>query len=610
MSFVVLRKLSKSRSLFTFYKEVSKLLLVFLVVLSSCNCKNKNPMMDVELQRWDAMLNDNSDAAPLVLDSIGSLLLSKVNVLNEEQYAFAQLLVAKAKNKAYIPTISVDSMTNVVSYYAKFLPNSQRLAESYYLLGCAYRDSHEALKAMDNYSKAVCVLNRLRPLNLRLLGRVYMQMSELYGSMNLPSLKLRYIDLATKSLMQIGDSVAALNYYVCKNSAYLDKKMWDSAIAVNNYVGNEFLKLGMPLQANVSFGNSFFPYIQKEEYQKAEMAMQKYENSSMFIGNNVRAGAEIYYYHKGLYYLAIGQNDSAYYYFLKERRVGHDLNNQLASSLGLAKLYRILGQGDSVGKYALEAYELNDSLYNENVARAILQMKNLYDYSENERISKTKSLEAERSKSCLLAFLLVFIVSLFLLCVVARSFYIKEKKKKKLVQKLYFEAVEKIEKLENSFSMLKVIDENKVKEVQNSLKNEIHKLQLEIDAYKSSLNITKDNLLEQEMQNSKVCLRFKYLAFHIVCEHPTAKDWEELDLLMSTKLPGFHNLLLFEKALTKIEYRLCFLVRLNFKAAEIADLLDISRTSVTKIRCRLLKKIFDLEGSLKKFDELIRKIQK
>ena len=148
--------------------------------------------MDVELQRWDAMLNDNSDAAPLVLDSIGSLLLSKVNVLNEEQYAFAQLLVAKAKNKAYIPTISVDSMTNVVSYYAKFLPNSQRLAESYYLLGCAYRDSHEALKAMDNYSKAVCVLNRLRPLNLRLLGRVYMQMSELYGSMNLPSLKLRY----------------------------------------------------------------------------------------------------------------------------------------------------------------------------------------------------------------------------------------------------------------------------------------------------------------------------------------------------------------------------------------------------------------------------------
>lgn len=610
MSFVILRKLNTLGCLLAFKKEASKLLVAFLIILSFANCVEKKLNVDKDLQHWDEMLNDNSDTAPYVLKCVDSLLHTRKNMLNKEQYVFVQLLTAKVKNKVYNPTISVVSMNEVVDYYAKELPNSQKLAESYYLLGCAYRDNHDALKALDNYNKAVGVLKRLNPMNLSLMGNVYMQMSELYNSLNLPILRLKYIDLASNSLMQVGDSIAALNYYVCKNSTYIDRNMWDSAIAVNNYVGNEFLKLGMPLQANVSFGNSFYPYLQKKEYSKAKLAMQKYERSFMFMGDSLRTGAEIYYYHKGLYYLAIGQNDSASYYFLKERRVGHDLNNQLASSLGLAKLYKILGQGDSVGKYALKAYELNDSLYNENVARAVLQMKNLYDYSESERISKIKSLEAERSRSSLLAAILVFIVALFLLSTVAKALYFKEKKKQKLVQKLYLEAVGKIEKLENSISTLKEIDDIKVKKIQHTLKDEILKLQHEINVYKNRLNTSEDNLLEKELQNSSVCLHFKYLAFHIVHEHPTGKDWDEMDLMISTKLPCFYNFLLYEKVLTKMEYRLCFLVRLNFKASEIADLLEISRTSVTKIRCRLLKKIYNIEGSSKKFDELIRRMQK
>ena len=64
-----------------------------------------------------------------------------------------QLLYHKAMNKAFIPFTSDSIMQEVADYYEHHgSANNQMLA--YYVLGCVYRDMHEAPTALEYYNKA------------------------------------------------------------------------------------------------------------------------------------------------------------------------------------------------------------------------------------------------------------------------------------------------------------------------------------------------------------------------------------------------------------------------------------------------------------------------
>jgi len=131
-------------------------------------------------------------------------------------------------------------------------------------------------------------------------------------------------------------------------------------------------------------------------------------------------------------------------------------------------------------------------------------------------------------------------------------------------------------------------------------------LRKQISEYREQINDNEMLEREKEIYESEIYHRFKYLSYHAATLQPSKKEWEELMALVSLKCPQFCRFLQVEHNLSDVEYRVCLLTRWGFKAAETADLVEISRTSVSIIRKRLLKKIFKEEGNAKKFDELLK----
>ena len=57
--------------------------------------------------------------------------------------------------------------------------------------------------------------------------------------------------------------------------------------------------------------------------------------------------------------------------------------------------------------------------------------------------------------------------------------------------------------------------------------------------------------------------------------------------------------------MSQSEYDMCLLIRLRFKPAEIAALMNCDRSTVTVTRSRMLKKYLSKEGKAKDFDDYL-----
>jgi hypothetical protein len=89
-------------------------------------------------------------------------------------------------------------------------------------------------------------------------------------------------------------------------------------------------------------------------------------------------------------------------------------------------------------------------------------------------------------------------------------------------------------------------------------------------------------------------------------EKLTEEDWRRVRMMIIETLPQFYGTLSAkEYALNINEYNTCVLIRLHVKPQEISNMLEITKAAVSKIREKLLYKIFGIEGKAKEFDERI-----
>lgn len=87
---------------------------------------------------------------------------------------------------------------------------------------------------------------------------------------------------------------------------------------------------------------------------------------------------------------------------------------------------------------------------------------------------------------------------------------------------------------------------------------------------------------------------------------PSEEQWSELSRLINEASPDFYNTVNGGKSMLSVkEYRLCMLTYLQFRPADICNLLEMESSHVTHMRSRLLTKIFGEEGNCKRFDERI-----
>ena len=80
----------------------------------------------------------------------------------------------------------------------------------------------------------------------------------------------------------------------------------------------------------------------------------------------------------------------------------------------------------------------------------------------------------------------------------------------------------------------------------------------------------------------------------------------QTDELVETVAPDFYVIMNRYTVLREEEYRVCLLIKAQFKMSEICYLLGIGNSKLTNLRARLLGKVFGKEGGAKDFDRAIQ----
>ena len=408
-----------------------------------------------------------------------------------------------------------------------------------------------------------------------------------------------------------------------KIAPYYDLSKIDSAISVGEHASDLAKLHGHGNLSAAILGGIIGKLVEKGNIPKAQHFIDIYESESGYFdsNNDIEKGMETYYYVKGLYYLYKGNLDSAEYLFRKELKEGIDFNNQNAGSRGLALVYQQKHVPDSTAKYALYSYAMNDSVYAQMATDKVEQMQALYDYSRHQEIAqqeRDKREKTEKEKETIRNICIALLFLVFLSAYIIR----REKKKRQLEHAKYERSVSNLVKAQTELNRLRSqkedfaaiasdLEQMRAHEYELNImieekEKEVEELQTEIEAYMEKAKV-QDVSAEDILKSSPIFENIKKKADRgtILSED----EWQELNKLVIETLPNFYNFISSKKHnLNNNEFKICILRRLDFTPKTIAYMLNLSPSSITKIRNNMSKKLFGEEDNSKEFDKMLKQL--
>ena len=577
-------------------------LVLLLVAIVSCM---GNKRYDNLMQRADSIMDSNDDSAKVAIELLNKV-KPQLDDFTKGQRMRYELLYHKAMNKACITFTSDSVMKEVVDYYDHHGSANERMLANY-VLGCVYRDMHEAPMALEYYDKATEQADTTAAdCDYGTLYRVYSQMGFLFSKQYLPYQLLDAFGKAEKYAYLAKDTFNAIVNYQNQGEVYdfLGKK--DSAIAINLQAAKLFKKHGNDYAAAIAFGCNYKYYIEKKDFINAKKAFEAY-NSTGYEGNSNYEDAKAYVlYQKGTYYLFVNKQDSAYDNLSLSFKICKSYSIKAATTKALAQYYAKVNQPAMAMKYALQSSEYNDSDLIEARKTQLQQVQAMYDYSRNQEIAKNAEQKAERSTRMNYMIVLSCLMLFLLLSYIYRK-QIAIKKKKIAVSKLLYEdSLLNLKRLQDERAKLVAENDNKLAQVIMEKENTISKLKAEITHIQERYSLSSVSDADLILKDSSIYKKIKFIEVHPkekMCE----EDWKELADTIEEVVPNFIPVL--KNKLNDKDYQICLLVRLGFSTSLVARLLGLSDAAISKSRKTMLKKICRKEGKPKEFDEYILQIQ-
>ena len=583
-------------------KEKVIYLLLILLILASCAGNRK---YDDLMQRADSIMNVNDDSATVAIRMLDGI-KPQLPEFSQSQKMRYELLRHKAMNKACITFTSDSVMKEVVDYYDHHGSANERMLANY-VLGCVYRDMHEAPMALEYYNKATEQADTTAAdCDYGTLYRVYSQMGFLFSKQYLPYQELNAFDKAEKYAYLAKDTLNAIINYQNKGEAYgyLGKK--DSVIASNLQAAKLFKKHGNDYAAAIAFGCNYDYYIEKKDSINAKKAFEAY-NSTGYEGNSNYEDAKAYVlYQKGTYYLFVNKQDSAYDNLSLSFKICKSYSIKAATTKALAQYYAKVNQPAMAMKYALQSSEYNDSDLIEARKTQLQQVQAMYDYGRNQEIAKNAEQKAERSTRMNYMIVLSCLMLFLLLSYIYRKQIAIKKKKIAVSKRLYEDSLLKLKRLQDERAKLVAENDNKLAQVIMEKENTISKLKAEITHIQERYSLSSVSDADLILKDSSIYKKIKFIEVHPkekMCE----EDWKELADTIEEVVPNFIPVL--KNKLNDKDYQICLLVRLGFSTSLVARLLGLSDAAISKSRKTMLKKICRKEGKPKEFDEYILQIQ-
>lgn len=591
---------------------------VLMLMAAATGCSERQEHLDA-LNRAISLMDDHPDSALSVLDSLGKHQADFGHHFNM-QYRLHRL---NAYNKLDTVFHTTDEASQLVTYFDDHgTSNEQMLA--YYLLGRAFFDLHEAPQALRHYQVAAERADTTATdCNFRQLSRVYGQMGDLFYYQNLMENSLQCDDKSIEYALRGKDTLNAILSMTGKIASYDMLLEKDSAIRIAEQASALARIHGYQELSAAILGGTIRDLIEKGELLKAKQYIDRYESASSYFDEhgNIERGRETFYYSKGLWYLYTNKLDSAEFFFRKELREGRDFNNQNAGSRGLALVYQQKHVPDSTAKYALYSYAMNDSVYAQMATDKVEQMQALYDYSRHQEIAqqeRDKREKTEKEKETIRNICIALLFLVFLSAYLTR----REKKKRQLEHAKYEKSVANLAKAQTELNRLRSqkedfaaiasdLEQMRAHEYELNImieekEKEVEELQTEIEAYKEKAKV-QDVSAEDILKSSPIFENIKKKADRgtILSED----EWQELNKLVIETLPNFYNFISSKKHnLNNNEFKICILRRLDFTPKTIAYMLNLSPSSITKIRNNMSKKLFGEEDNSKEFDKMLKQL--
>lgn len=599
------------------FKYAGLIISIIISLISCTHNKNYPTAFQPELAKAEAMMYRYPDSALHILQGIQPDIPSE-----NEQYATWALLMTQAQYKNQIE--QSDSLINIAySYFTKH-DNAQRKALALYYKGILRHESHHAEDALSFYLEAATEIEKTNDYQLGFLINSEVGLMYLYRKLN--DYAMEYFEKAHHNA-ELSDNQTYIAFsfiYIAK--AFSQKKQYNKAIEyyekaikigqVNNY----------PTILASAMNETSFLFLKTGENKKALqyakdcIKIKKTDQRIFSLGDTYR-------YFK--------MYDSAYFY-LNQACLSPNIHTARSAYQALYYISQEEKDYKKAVEYSNKLWFYQDSIGKTDRNKALIEMQEKYDQqkiiNENNlsQIKKDRIIRNVLIALIILSFIIAITNYLYQRKIVSQKQEISEKEEKiryftmkiheneTLINRNKMRIEELTIQMEGSLEIKEQWKEqNKIRqEIQQqneTLKLENNNLQNHISNYAQSLKEKSKELEAMEhlsKENQYLHKREAFLCNQLIkqtelfnklktTKYIDNKLWQEIKEKIDLLFDNYTKRLCHQiPSLTDGDIQICCLIKLRFSNGDIANMLAISPTSVSKRKLRLKERIVQEIGSL------------
>ena len=599
------------------FKHAGLIISIITSLISCTHNKNYTTTFQPELAKAEAIMYRYPDSALHILQGI-----QPDNPSDNEQYATWALLMTQAQYKNQIE--QSDSLINIAySYFTKH-DNAQRKALALYYKGILRHESHHAEDALSFYLEAATEIEKTNDYQLGFLINSEVGLMYLYRKLN--DYAMEYFEKAHHNA-ELSDNQTYIAFsFIYIARAFSQKKQYNKAIEyyekaikigqVNNY----------PTILASAMNETSFLFLKTGENKKALqyakdcIKIKKTDQRIFSLGDTYR-------------YLKM--YDSAYFY-LNQACLSPNIHTARSAYQALYYISQEEKDYKKAVEYSNKLWFYQDSIGKTDRNKALIEMQEKYDQqkiiNENNlsQIKKDRIIRNVLIALIILSFIIAITNYLYQRKIVSQKQEILEKEEKiryftmkiheneTLINRNKMRIEELTIQMEGSLEIKEQWKEqNKIRqEIQQqneTLKLENNNLQNHISNYAQSLKEKSKELEAMEQlskENQYLHKREAFLCNQLIkqtelfnklktTKYIDNKLWQEIkekiDLLFDNYTKRLYHQI---PSLTDGDIQICCLIKLRFSNGDIANMLAISPTSVSKRKLRLKERIVQEIGSL------------
>ena len=562
------------------------LLPAMLLLLASCSEDDQHVLS--LLEKAETVMEEYPDSAYRLLCEADSGIAEQSKGTRIRHF----LLKTEADNKLYHPLPSDTLFQDVVDYYDGHGTANQQL-KAHYLLGCIYRDRGEAPMALQCFNNAVEKADTLSDdCDYTTLFSVYGQMADIFEAQVMPNEALKALEQYCQYAKKAGNTYESIRGMEFMAAIYNLKRDTTMILLMEKQAAELYTKYNMPQAAASARVMSIRININRANYQEAQQLMNTFEKKSDLFDKdgNICRGREHYYHTKGLYYLGIGQLDSAEHEFKRLIPYGYTFD----AYHGLIEVSQQRKDANAVLAYT-KLYEASfDTLITNIHAEATRQVEGMYDYTRHQRIAMEKTIESERNRNII--YLLVFAVTI--IAFILYHLYRRNKaKKKREIERLtnqymdaltrYEQAKEEVGIIETDFTTFRQRKQEELSDLQQQLSN-LHNRYGNIEQAERIEALKQSPVWEAFMDRLDPKKKTKPIS---------DKEWDKLTILFSQCVPSLYARMTENNILNPHEKRVTILTRLGLSPKNISLLMETFPQRVSNARESANMKLFSDSSS-------------